>query len=206
MNKKIILFIGRKGCGKDTCCKMLQDIRPAVYHQVSFAESLRNTVWELFGKKIGNRERLWGAIDKKEAPIDGWVIPESYGFKEKYWTGRRLLQWFGTDICRTVYDTIWVDKALEEISKHENVIITDCRFRNEFDAIVQHFDNSRLVFPVAVDRPTSENGYSAHASEADIPALMKKCHWKIDNNSTLVDLEEKVCNVDEFLAFYWLMK
>lgn len=206
MSKNIILFIGRKGCGKDTCYNILNTNRMNGYRHVSFAEPLREAVWDLFHNKIWDRDRLWGAIDKKEEPIEGWEIPATYGYKEKYWTGRRLLQWFGTDICRTIYGTIWVDKAIDEINSDEkDVVITDCRFHNEFDAIMSNFGDTCLVYPVAVDRPQSNNGYSSHASEADIPALMEKCVYHINNNGTLDDLKKKVIETEKQMAFHWLM-
>jgi hypothetical protein len=52
-------------------------------------------------------------------------------------THREFLQWFGTKICRKIYDDIWLENALQNIASEEPLIavIDDCRFCNEAKAI-----------------------------------------------------------------------
>lgn len=50
---------------------------------------------------------------------------------------REWLQFFGTEICRKMYDQVWVSNTLKTILNEEPklAIISDCRFINECEAI-----------------------------------------------------------------------
>ena len=52
-------------------------------------------------------------------------------------THREFLQFFGTDVCRKIYDEIWFTKLLKDVSTEEPLIaiVDDCRFINEVEAI-----------------------------------------------------------------------
>lgn len=180
----ILVFYGYKGAGKDTCFEIVASKSPSV--KVSFADELRDTCWRLFGNKIVKRERIYGAIKDKEEPILGWEIPQSVrtscGFTENFWSGRRLLQWFGTDVCRTIYQEIWVDKAVERINEYRDagvvsaVCITDCRFYNEYCALT----SLGAVF-IKVERGAQGNSeFASHASEKDIPDFQYK--YRVNNS------------------------
>jgi hypothetical protein len=194
--KKIIVFYGNKGVGKDTSFNMFNKYE-FVYKQVSFADPVKETVWSLFGKKIGDKERLYGAIEKKEEIIEGWEIPANLGFKEKYWTGRRLLQWFGTDVCRNVYGQIWVDKAEEQIRKHDHVGITDCRFLNEYELLKRLKGEYDVNFVHVLRKSMGNSEFSTHASEIDMDKFSP--NYIIYNNKTLFELEE---NVKEVIKYF----
>jgi rhodanese-related sulfurtransferase len=52
-------------------------------------------------------------------------------------TPRWILQYFGTDVCRMAFhDDIWI-ASLEKklLTSEDNIVISDCRFPNEFKAI-----------------------------------------------------------------------
>jgi len=51
-------------------------------------------------------------------------------------TPRRALQTLGTEYGRTLYEDVWVDLTLAQACDAEVTVITDCRFDNEFRAIV----------------------------------------------------------------------
>ena len=60
------------------------------------------------------------------------------GYKEtEYGTEiRRLLQRLGTEAGRqTLWDTIWIDAAFEDLAANAKVVVSDARFFNEFDAV-----------------------------------------------------------------------
>lgn len=195
----IIVFYGPKGVGKDTCCEIAEDYLDAYWRKqnaggfrVSFAKALRETCWDLFKRKIGKKEYLYGDIKQKEKAIKGWRIPEDIrkrcGFKETFWTGRRLLQWFGTDTCRHVYSDIWVDKLddeIEEVNKDRSVkaiFVSDCRFLNEYKML-----NNRNAIFIKVDRPSrKKNKFSGHKSELDIDKFVYQ-HY-IKNSGTINQL------------------
>lgn len=196
--KKIIVFYGQKGVGKDTCCDAYRNVaffNNQLISHVSYAKELKDVVWNLFGKLIGKQEYIYGTINEKETPITTWEIsPEiskQFGYKETYWTGRRLLQWFGTDMCRSVYSMIWVDKAENKIKEADSdtIVITDCRFKNEYDSLLKMKDEFKVIF-VKVERKTDLNTFGSHVSEAGID------HFIYDdlllNDGTIADMEAKI--------------
>lgn len=195
---KIIVFYGYKGCGKDTCCKLLQQLSSKKIVQLSFAEKVRKTVWELFKEKIKDRNRIWGTIDQKESLINGWVLPLSLDYPEKYWSGRRLLQWFGTDVCRSIYENIWVDNLMAEINdtiwnatEDVDICITDCRFLNEYEAL-KNLDNTIFV---RIERKHICNKFSGHSSELDM--AMFQPNITINNDGNIEDLKYNLKKLDE---------
>lgn len=52
-------------------------------------------------------------------------------------THREFLQFFGTDICRKIYEDIWRAKLIEDISRENPLlaVIDDCRFPDEIETI-----------------------------------------------------------------------
>ena len=52
-------------------------------------------------------------------------------------TARELLQYFGTDIMRTMHENVWVNQTINTISQEQTelAIIADVRFPNEVEAI-----------------------------------------------------------------------
>tara|TARA_B100000929_G_scaffold40337_1_gene28835 strand:+ start:476 stop:1345 length:870 start_codon:yes stop_codon:yes gene_type:complete len=110
---------------------------PFVKHY-SFASPLKEIAMALFGLTY---EQCHGTDEQKNTLTNiRWgdlplATPKKN--KRKKMTAREFLQYFGTDICRTMYPDIWADRCIADIS-HENpllAIIDDCRFPNEADAI-----------------------------------------------------------------------
>lgn len=56
-----------------------------------------------------------------------------------FMTAREVLQYFGTGICRKMYNNVWVDATIRQIKQDDLdfALIEDCRFRNEADALKQ---------------------------------------------------------------------
>jgi hypothetical protein len=52
-------------------------------------------------------------------------------------SGREILQWFGTDICRRIFDNCWINATINKIKQDQPAlaIITDLRFENEVKAV-----------------------------------------------------------------------
>lgn len=94
------------------------------------------------------------------------------GFEEAcYWmykhksgpmTVREFMQFFGTDIMRKIYGPIWTNRTIKNI-KTENpqlAIISDCRFKNEAQALKQEKAKLiRLTRSTASDKHSSENAF-----------------------------------------------
>ena len=103
---------------------------------------------------------------------------------------RKLLQLFGTNICRRIDDKCWINGLLNDITDYgsELSIVDDCRFKNEvyamreFGAIIIKFDRSA--------------GDDIHSSEKDLDDIdLNVFDLVIDNRSmTLLDKNELVVN------------
>jgi hypothetical protein len=202
--KPIVVFYGNKGVGKDTCYELLKPYAffkgTANSVKMSFAEPLRKLCWNLFGAKIKDKERLWGSIDKKEELIEGWEIDPKIktacGFNEDFWSGRRLLQWLGTDVGRAVYDNVWIDMFKQQLNQimtiptNTIIVVTDCRFMNEYNCLKELQSTDQSVHFVKVSRPFESNSFSDHASEGDIDKF--EHDYEIKNLGSEKDLEEIV--------------
>lgn len=76
-------------------------------------------------------------------------------------TAREVLQYFGSDICRKMYENIWFDACIRRIRKDnpELALISDVRFPNEIKGVQ---DEGGIVFGLPKD---IVNGQDTHSSE-----------------------------------------
>lgn len=75
-------------------------------------------------------------------------------------TSRELLQYFGTDVMRKMYENVWVDYAVKTITREKSnlAIVADVRFPNEVEAIKNAGGKViRLTREFAEDSHSSEN-------------------------------------------------
>jgi hypothetical protein len=97
---------------------------------------------------------------------------------------RPLLQRLGTEVGRNMFgDNFWVDLALKEAAKHEDVVFADVRFKNEADAIV---DAGGIIVRVIRDGFGPAND---HISEVDMDDYI--CKHRVNNSSSIDDLAVK---------------
>ena len=132
MMRKVIAVCGIKGNGKDTVADYIIKQYPN-WEKDSFAGTLKDAVSAIFG---WDRKMLAG-----ETPEDRAKREE----KDKYWseklgfdvTPRNILQIFGTECVRNhFHKNIWVDSLERKVKNSKNnIIITDCRFKNEIDML-----------------------------------------------------------------------
>lgn len=104
-------------------------------------------------------------------------------------TIRQLMQYFGTQVMQTYFGrNVWINSTLKHSS--ENTIITDLRFKAEYDAV-----KSLRGTVIYVDRPHYEFGQ--HASEREMEELLKnnKYDYVIKNDGSIKQLFNKVKTV-----------
>jgi hypothetical protein len=128
----IIGITGFIGSGKDTIADYLTTFHG--YKRISFAGTLKDAVSSVFG---WDRELLEGTTKSSREwreQLDLWWserldIPEL--------TPRWVLQQWGTEVCRNgFHNDIWVASVENQLRKaKDNIVITDCRFANEVNAI-----------------------------------------------------------------------
>jgi hypothetical protein len=131
-NKRLIALVGFIGAGKDTAADYLVNFHE--FRRDSFASTLKDAVAAVFG---WDRELLEGRT--KEArewreQIDPWW---SERLNMPNLTPRWVLQHWGTEVCRNAFhNDIWIASLENKLRRsRNNTVISDCRFRNEVEAI-----------------------------------------------------------------------
>lgn len=169
------MLIGLSGyaqAGKDSLGAAL--VRNYGFTRYAFADALKEVVYRL-NPLVGGPGGVLGWRLQDYVDLDGWEkakkTPEI----------RRLLQVMGTEAGRQVLgDNIWVDTVLNQVGNRD-VVITDCRFPNEAQAV-----KDRGGFVVRVARP-GVNAVNAHPSETSLD------DWDfdlvVDNDGSIGDVE-----------------
>lgn len=128
----IIGICGLIGSGKDTAADYLVNFHE--FRRGSFAGILKDAVSSVFG---WDRELLEGRTKESREwreQVDPWW---SERLNMPNLTPRWVLQYWGTEVCRKAFhDDIWIAGLENKLrSTSDNVVISDCRFPNEIQAI-----------------------------------------------------------------------
>lgn len=131
MTRKIIGICGFIGSGKDTAADYLVNFHE--FRRESFASTLKDACSAVFG---WNRDLLEGRTAEARAwreQLDPWWS-QKLGMNI---TPRWVLQYWGTEVCRRgFHDNIWIASLENKLrSSKDNIVISDCRFPNEIQAI-----------------------------------------------------------------------
>ncbi len=188
----IIGLSGVQGAGKDTVGEIL--IKEYGFVKLSFGSALKDVISILFG---WNRDMLEGTTQEsrlwRETVNEYWS--EKTGIPD--FTPRKALQYIGTDLlrnqlCKDIWACVVENKITELINLNPkvNIVITDCRFTNEF-AIVKKFDSARIV---KVERNNlNSSNIPTHSSEsewADYPFDVV-----LPNNGSIDELKANIKNL-----------
>lgn len=131
-NKLVIGIVGNIGSGKDTISHYLSQFHD--FNQLSFANSLKDAVASVFG---WDREMLEGKTPESREWRETVDLFWSKRLSMPTLTPRWVLQQWGTDLARKhFHDDIWIASLENKINKAStNIVISDCRFPNEIQAI-----------------------------------------------------------------------
>lgn len=174
----LIGVVGKKFSGKDTMSNYLR----AKYSFLTYAYALplKQTCKTLFllSEDQMNDPELKEHIDTR------WNK-----------TPRELLQFLGTDIMRNQFDkNFWIKyfNSWYENNKTRRIVVSDCRFQNEVDAIL---DKGGVV--VKVVRKSDDK--DSHESEQLIDQITG-IHYVIHNDSSLADFYQQI---DSFMEAWF---
>ena len=202
----IIGITGLISSGKDTAADYL--IRFHGFKKLSYAGTLKDTVAAVFG---WDREMLEGTTQNSREwreQVDEWWADR---LQMPHLTPRWVLQYWGTEVARkNFHNDIWVASVENKLrNTNDNVVITDCRFKNEVDAIKKAGGMTlrieRGVQPnwlkFATDYNITQNpqalaeliDQNIHASEYSSVGL--KYDHMVDNNKTIDDLHKNIQSI-----------
>lgn len=184
MSGKLIGLTGLAGAGKDEAAKaLIADgwVRDA------FADRMRKAMLDLDPWLVewdGHPVRLSQIIAE-----EGWDQA-----KRNYPEVRRLLQRFGTEAGRDIHGVnCWVNALFRDWSNETWLVITDCRFDNEAQAV-----RERGGIVVRIERPGLERLPGGHASEAGVADEL--VDYVIDNDGTVSQLHARIREIAGWLA------
>ena len=204
----IIGVCGFIGSGKDTIADYLVNLHH--FRRESFANTLKDAVAQVFGWDRTMLEGRTKQAREWREQVDPWWA-ERLGIP--HLTPRWILQQWGTEVCRkNFHDDIWIASLENKLrNSKDDVVISDCRFPNEIQAIKQAGGIVvRVVrgpepewYDAAVSRNRGPNGNSTwalsgrkleqsgiHASETSWVGT--RFDVVLDNNGTLDDLYQQV--------------
>ena len=128
----IIGICGFIGSGKDTIADYLVNLHH--FRRESFANSLKDAVANVFGWDRTMLEGRTKQAREWREQVDPWWAER---LNMPNLTPRWILQYWGTEVCRQgFHDDMWI-ASLENKLRHsqDDVVISDCRFPNEINAI-----------------------------------------------------------------------
>lgn len=102
---------------------------------------------------------------------------------------REFLQFFGTDVCRQIYEDVWQTRLLKDISMEQPLIaiVDDCRFPNEVQAIQE--SSGKVIHLTRSKHEDSHTSESALASYEDFDAVIDNQNMSIhEQNVEIIKL------------------
>lgn len=194
----LIAFSGRMGAGKDTAAELImlalvnEEAEKLTIDHTGLDTSMRKSVikkpWQ-FRKFAGKLKQIASILTGVDAHHfeDQAFKTRKMGKEWGFMTYREFLQRLGTEAIRNgIHQQAWVNAMFADFhSTMSHWLVTDCRFKNEAEAVKQHkgivvrINNPRLLLP--------EN---PHPSETDLDDY--EFDYVIENDGTLEDFYEKV--------------
>jgi hypothetical protein len=178
---------------KDICIGLFGLQQENIYGNNSMKNANTFYRWEDMPSIITDKDLLTNPEIKKL--VDSGIL--HYHQKGKM-THREFLQFFGTDICRKIYEDIWYSRLLNDINHEQPLvaIVDDCRFINEVNAIQNA--GGKVIY-------LTRNLYDdSHSSEAEL----KECnHFDATIDNQDLSIHETNIKLIEILdSWGWLGK
>ena len=136
--------------------QLLESFHPCKIY--AFADVLKEFAVDVLGLEYN---QVYGTNEEKNSPTHLLWENMPTGNNKGPMTGREVLQYFGSDICRKMYENIWFDACIRRIRKDnpELALISDVRFSNEIAGVQKE---GGIVFGLPRD---IVNGKDTHSSE-----------------------------------------
>jgi len=194
-----ISITGKANTGKNTLSKMLiKQLRVAQNKYmwgkcVAFADPIKEMIRIMFPELP--RKFLFGSSKYRNEIIPGAMkngVPL---------TVRQLLLDLGTEMGRGYKESVWLDNFDNRYSKYANtnnknmvLIVTDVRFRNEFEHLAK-----KGFYQIRLYRDDGTPGIN-HVSETNQNSIFdNEFNYVLDNNGSLNELKAKVSDIVSLL-------
>jgi len=178
---------GRRGAGKDAIADVF--VKEFGFWRIGLADPMKRF---FLNEEVFTKDQLFGPSANREEVDPRW---------DK--SARQALQTLGTEWGRSFCEDLWVQILIRDAHRIQrlegrSIVVTDCRFKNELDAL-----KGAGAFLVRVVRPwkTLLEGVDEHASETsldDVPD--SEFDHVITNDGTLEDLSRNVRQIAFDLA------
>jgi hypothetical protein len=154
----------------------------------SFANELREEVAGALSRVVSDDWHSTPGRNGSRTGARAWLLGQfrEPATKDRW---RPLLQWWGTDFRREDDEDYWVGRLLERITRFEavgdrglarSVVIDDCRFPNEYDALRERgFTFVRLA-----------DGETTRTLSAEAAAHESELHWPEFEVDIVLDFEQ----------------
>jgi hypothetical protein len=202
---KIIGICGFIGSGKDTAADYLVNFHE--FRRESFAGTLKDAVAAVF-----NWDRTM--LEGKTKESREWREKKDLWWANRlgmpHLTPRWVLQYWGTEVCRrSFHDDMWIASLENKLrTSKDNVVISDCRFVNEINAIRAQGGKivwiQRGAMPDWYETAVAANSgnTTAQLTLEDLGIHASETSWvgtrfdaTIDNNGTITDLYDQLKNL-----------
>lgn len=187
---------GKAGVGKDTASDFICDNFKNHYYE-SFAAPLKAAASEAFGIPLD----WFNSPDLKEQEHPNWGV-----------SPRKIAQFLGTEMFRDTIpklipsagtefwikrlalrlNNLYIPEGVGEYEEGDTVVITDVRFQNEYDWIIE---NGGSIIHLTRPAITGTVGILNHPSEQTILLHKPERTYPCENNGTLQDLHRKIANI-----------
>ena len=152
---EVVVIIGAIGSGKD---HKADELVKQGYVRIDFKDELLNMASDLVGYQVKD-DYEWFKENIVGVRRRGTEFQQGFAYQDRreiavnnpdIMTGRKLLERLGTEVMRKRYPGYWVrawaNKVIPKLGAGHNVVVSDCRFMNEVDAVMELTNNRRFVF------------------------------------------------------------
>jgi dephospho-CoA kinase len=184
MSKKIVLFNGPPGCGKDTVAEGLRAVVDC--RLVKFAGPIKENCRNIYGLSVKQWAAIDGSQEEKEKPRE-----EFFGE-----TCRQVQINFSELFLKPTHgEDIFGKLAINEIKKSraDTILISDSGFRREAEVLVEEFGNQNVLLVRLHREGKSFDGDSRNYIDLDD---LEVTTYDLFNDSTIEDF---VFNAEQIL-------
>jgi hypothetical protein len=179
---KLIGICGRIGAGKTTFADYLTK---KGFVEIAFADTVKKIVELVYGFDYN----VLLAKTQRSRQKRGQLIIDGYG-------ARTRMEQVGTMFRKIDPDT-WVGVVKRKISKlhTKNIVVTDCRYKNEIDAIRELGGKIIIVYKDDADLTITSFDKKTHPSRWEFLKHITPNDTYIKNDSTLTHLQSLAMNI-----------